>query len=916
MKTIDFLDAVGKVDPTYIEECLTYRPPQRRNLFLQRVGAIAACFLLVMGIIQLIRWQQQPVVTEENGFRIEDGVLIRYSGTETDITVPDTVETIADFAFLSNENAGKIETVRIGTNVQTIEINAFAGLDNLLNLIIAENNLSFVEKDGLLLSSDGSILFRYEREEENSFTVPDSVRFIAAHAVQNTQLEEIDFGKNLEYIGYNAFAGNHQLKAIYLPETLKYISTGAFASCTSAVDGSVPENAELGDGAFESVPFYLSLLAGQMSPLEEVRRERISPSEAILQSNLDALTAQIAYILATLRGEEYEADEAAMFAYGAVCDHPAVPDGMTIPETFTLDDLTFTDTGWGKTGIYDVQIQMSAGDYTLVMEAYGYETYTALYWKDVRFRIARLYYVQNPENINPDDTVTAFGWTAVFSRDGELYNGITYTHEDGTRIHSFLPAESDVPYTLTFSPEGTRVAVEYSRSGTACFYVQSLNGDVLMEPNYDYNQYLNQYYGSYKAASLKWIDEDILEGENANGKFRWNIYEFSVTQPEDEMRTEDSVYFASAEECMNWLFETGEANAFPSSPYIITISGFHSPVILEMKGYANPVSITAYGQTLTITEDAELYGNYTFDLFEADGAIVFQWGYYHIDYTYILSETFTQTLVPGKDDTVHLYLDESGNLRYMRINNRIADIVQTGGLCAAKGYDDFLYSSGLASITNGALVLGDAEESCTIGEKYDLDTEFIERGYSREYESIEAVFADNRAYANAARETTTRLLSMTVSELRSAYGALTLDYSENGPMQPVYSVKNLYGVYLVFHNWNMDDPLPDDMIPDEIIIAGEEEYTVLGFTLLRDISEFSNILRDNPTTVSCSIINGTVQTQTEMHGTYSVECLISGHNTGIPDETTAATFDYETWAAEYLRNPTGIILQIRLSPLS
>ena len=534
MREIDFLDAVGKVDKRYIEECITYKPPKKVNLWIKSISAVAACFVMVIAAVLIVNHRNQPVVIDENGFHIEDGVLLSYTGSETDVTIPEEVKTIADFTFLSNQNANKIEVVRLGTSVQKVEVNAFAGLNNLVDLIIAENNLFFAYEDGLIMTSDGSILLYYNREGETSFTIPESVRFIAAHAVQGTELEEINFGENLEYIGYNAFASNYHLKAIHLPDSVKYICEGAFSGCSSAVDGHIPDGVQFGGEAFGSVPFYLSLKAGQMSPLEEIRRGLITPSEAILQSNLESLTVQIEYILATLRGEEYEASDAAMFAYGAVHDHPEVPEGMRIPDSFTMDDLTFQDTGWGSTGIYDIQIFLPVGDYTLVMQAYGYETYEALYWKDVRFRIANLYYMQNPETVAPDDTVSAFGWTAVFGRNGEMYSGITYTHEDGRIIRSFLPAESPTPYRLTFSPDGTRVAVEYTNGSNPAFYVQALNGDVLMEPYYDYNEYLNRYYGQYKAGTLTWADEDNIEGENEFGRFRFNIYEFEVTQLDEE----------------------------------------------------------------------------------------------------------------------------------------------------------------------------------------------------------------------------------------------------------------------------------------------------------------------------------------------------------------------------------------------
>ncbi len=544
MKEIDFLDAVGRVDKRYIEECFTYRPPKKLTVWMKRISAAAACFLLIIGAVLVVRHMNQPVIIDENGFHIEDGVLLRYNGAETDITIPEEVKTIADFTFLGNQNADRIEVVRLGAGVQKVETNAFAGLENLVDIIIAENNLSFVEKDGLILTSDGSILLHYEREGETSFTIPDSVRFVAAHAVQSTGLEEIDFGGNLEYIGYNAFAGSYKLKAIFLPDSVKYIGEGAFAGCSSAVDGNVPADAEIGEDAFLSVPFYNSMLAGQMCPGEEIVRGLITPSEAVLKTDMDSLTEQINYVLAALRGDsDYKPSEAAMFGHAAAQDLPDVPEGLIVPDSFTIDDLTFADSGWGNTGIYDLQIILPAGEYSIVMEAYGYGLREELYWHESRFRLVNVYFVKNVKNTAETDPPAAedtFGWTASFERNGAYYKDITLTNEDGRIIHQSTGYDCLELPKLVFSPEGTRVAVEYHHSyDYYSFYVISLNGDILMEPNYHYCEYLNRYYGDYAEGSLRFVDEDTIEGINEFGTFRWNIYESEVSYPYEDPALSD-----------------------------------------------------------------------------------------------------------------------------------------------------------------------------------------------------------------------------------------------------------------------------------------------------------------------------------------------------------------------------------------
>lgn len=815
MKEIDFLDAVGRVDKQYIEECITYKPPKKLNVWVKRMSAIAACFMVIIGAILIINHMNQPVIIDENGFYIENGVLLKYTGSETDITIPEEVETIADFTFLENTNASKIEVVRLGASVQKVETNAFAGLENLVDIIIAANNLSFVEEDGLLMTSDGSILLRYEREDETSFTIPDSVRFVAAHAVQGTKLEEIDFG-NIEYIGYNAFASNTKLKTIYLPDSVKYICEGAFSDCRSAVDGYIPDGVEFGGEAFGGVPFYLTMLAGQMSPLEERVRGLVTTPEEVVKSNLDALAEQIWYTLAALRGETLTpASESTRRAYAIGQNAPEIPEGMVIPTEFSMADITYTD----GTYVYDLSIHIPAGDYTLVLQAIPENLNTALYWEDVVYRVMNLFYMQNPESVQPEETVSAFGWTAVFEREDLYYGDITFTHEDGRIVHNSLGYLSAVRPVITFSPDGTRAAVEYQhQNGFYCFYVITLNGDILMGSNYPYTEYLSKYYGEYVKGSLYWADENTIEGRNEYGWFRYNIYDSFVTQIETNPVLETD--FSDLPVCLSEKEEKLPAPAEEARIKYSTIGG--SPVI------------------------------YVFD-----DDLRFYFAILHANQSIASLSSCTISLPDGYTD------------------GRIAS-VEGGG-----GSGEFCVL--VAAKTKGINVI--------------LDYLF----YSENYPQPESVIR---------YEPSDSMLYMTVSELEQKYGKLTLEYSEHGPGQPVYSVEYMDGVYLVFHNWNMDDPPEDGMIPDEILLCEANAYSVWGLTVGTDISAFVNIVDRSNARASYSVMDCTVQVEMQIDG-YPVTCIVDGQNLNLPDETSAES-DWCEWEGNYLRNPTGEILQIRI----
>ncbi len=818
MKEIDFLDAVGRVDKQYVEECITYKPPKRMNVWAKRISAIAACFVLMLGAILLVNHMNRPVIIDKDGFYIKNGVLLRYTGTDTDITIPEEVKTIADFTFLKNTNASKIEVIRLGASVQTVETNALAGLENLVDIIIAENNLSFVEEDGLIMTSDGSILLHYECEGETKFTIPESVRFVAAHAVQATELTEIDFG-NIEYIGYNAFASNYKLKAICLPDSVKYISEGAFSSCSSAVDGYIPEGVEFGGEAFSGVPFYLTMLAGQMSPLEERVRGLITPPEEVVKSNLSSLEEQIIYTLAALRGEVLTpTSESTRRAYSVGQYAPEIPDGMAVPASFTMNDVTYMD----GTYVYDLDIHIPAGEYTLVLQAIPENLNTALYWEEVIYRIYGLFYMKNPETVQPEETVSAFGWTAVLERDGLYYGDVAFTHEDGRIVRNSLAYRSAVRPVITFSPNGTRAAVEYRHeNGFYSFYVVTLNGDVLMEPNYPYAEYLSRYYGEYVKGSLYWADEDTVEGRNEYGCFRYNIYDYFVTQLDSAPALDTE--FSDIPTCAGKKEDSLPAAAEEARIKYSIIGG--SPVI------------------------------YVFD-----DDLRFYFAILHADMSIASLSSCTVSLPDGYTD------------------GRIVSVEGGGGSGEFRVF--------VAAKTKGINVI--------------LDYLF----YSENFPRPESVVLCNPSDS---------MLYMTVAELEKRCGKLTLEYSENGPGQPVYSVEYMDGVYVVFHDHNMNDPLPPDRFPDEIIVTDEVAYSVYEITLGGDISEFTHILYSNHPEASYSVINGTVQVKFDVYGIYSVTWTVRGENLDLPDEVSATDADWEKWAKEYLLNPTGEIIRMRVS---
>ena len=70
---------------------------------------------------------------DANGFVIENGVLTKYYGTDTDIVIPETVTTIGEYAF---ERCASLKSVTIPDYVTNIENDAFWGCTGLQTFIM------------------------------------------------------------------------------------------------------------------------------------------------------------------------------------------------------------------------------------------------------------------------------------------------------------------------------------------------------------------------------------------------------------------------------------------------------------------------------------------------------------------------------------------------------------------------------------------------------------------------------------------------------------------------------------------------------------------------------------------------------------------------------------------------------------
>ena len=162
-----------------------------------------------------------------NDFDIDPhGVLLRYTGVEKEIVLPETVRIIGPTVFGTRFNYKYVEKVTVPEGVTTIMNNAFS--DSRIREIILPSTLVSI----------GEEAFK-NCERLHSVTIPDGVTEICDGTFRGCGLEEIHLPKQLKQIGMDAFYDCRYLQKINLPETdLPEVGYRAFSGCTGLVDGS------------------------------------------------------------------------------------------------------------------------------------------------------------------------------------------------------------------------------------------------------------------------------------------------------------------------------------------------------------------------------------------------------------------------------------------------------------------------------------------------------------------------------------------------------------------------------------------------------------------------------------------------------------------------------------------------------
>jgi len=239
-------------------------------------------------------------------FTITDGVLTAYTGTATEITIPDGVTSIANGVFKNNTTIKKVvfpsSLLSVGddafngcTDLREVQMNeglksigsyafngaGFGGKDATQAIVYgtltipstvnqvghrAFRNCQYLKEVTFANGETLGLEYVYSYENHNMFencvnlqkvTLPNRAKEIPNNAFINCEaLKEVTLGSNVETIGDNAFKNCKLLQEIECPSTLKTIGEGAFAGCTTIKSVNLNEGlATIGAYAFDGAGF-------------------------------------------------------------------------------------------------------------------------------------------------------------------------------------------------------------------------------------------------------------------------------------------------------------------------------------------------------------------------------------------------------------------------------------------------------------------------------------------------------------------------------------------------------------------------------------------------------------------------------------------------------------------------------------
>ena len=252
-----------------------------------KIRKATGIFLLILAIMIS---QIPPTIVQSSAeidFQMNGDILVRYTGTEETVSVPDGVKEIGEEAFSENSsikkvvlpnsvekikynaffgcenleeidlndellsigssafsNCKKLVKISLGSSLNDFGSGVFAGCDALETLSLDSKNKKFSYEDGVLYNKDKTTLYEMLSGRKNTtYQMPDTVTKINQYAFWGCDyLLGITLSNNLKKIEPFTFANCTYLTGVSIPYSVTTIEEMAFQDCRNLGEVSIPES--------------------------------------------------------------------------------------------------------------------------------------------------------------------------------------------------------------------------------------------------------------------------------------------------------------------------------------------------------------------------------------------------------------------------------------------------------------------------------------------------------------------------------------------------------------------------------------------------------------------------------------------------------------------------------------------------
>lgn len=174
-----------------------------------------------------------------------------FSGTNVaEVVLPDSLVNLGTGVFA---NMKQLNTVTVGRQVPAGALTeAFVGDGSLLEFKADDSVANYSVADGVLFNKDKTQLVAFPAAKKTAggvYTVPETVKDIAASAFSGAQVSKANMPKGLASIGKNGFAGA-ALTSVVLPDGFEAMGEQAFMGCSSLTYVNIGGAVEVPQRAF------------------------------------------------------------------------------------------------------------------------------------------------------------------------------------------------------------------------------------------------------------------------------------------------------------------------------------------------------------------------------------------------------------------------------------------------------------------------------------------------------------------------------------------------------------------------------------------------------------------------------------------------------------------------------------------